>query len=318
MSDLVTLKLDLAARAGELARELLGSPNKELSNSRTLRFGSKGSLAIGLPGSKRQGRFKDFESSEEGSLLDLIVRERGGSLFDAIKFAEAFAGRPAKVQEPEPASLRSAPDEDDASRTRRALSIWDAARPALDDTPAASYLQQRRIDLPHGIAGDVLRFHPACPFGEDGKRVPALVALMRDIHSNEPQAIHRTALTPAGVKVGRKVFGPKQRTAIKFTPNEDVSHGLTIGEGIETTLAAMMLGFSPAWAVGDAGELGDFPVLAGVECLTILVDNDLSGTGQRRALECSQRWTAAGCEVFRAVPVSTGADFNDIVKERAA
>src|SRR5439155_20079785 len=140
------------------------------------------------------------------------------------------------------------------------------------------------------VSGRVIRFHPACPFGCDGH--PAMVALLRNIRTDEPQAIHRTALTPAGQKLDRRSLGPKTGAAIKLSDDGDVATGLTIGEGIETTIAGMMEGFRPAWAVGDAGELRRFPVLPGVEALTILVDNDASGTGQSNAIECSRRWTS--------------------------
>jgi hypothetical protein len=57
----------------------------------------------------------------------------------------------------------------------------------------------------------------------------------------------------------------------------------------------------PAWAAGSAGSMRRFPVLAGIETLTILVDNDQSGAGQDAARECSARWTAAGRDVIRLV-----------------
>jgi hypothetical protein len=315
MTDLMTLKLDLAARAAELAKYLLGEPNEKMSSSSTMRFRGKGSLSIGLQG-KHRGKFKDFETSERGTLLDLIKRERACSIAEAIRFAQEFLGRPA---EPAPVQPRSvARDESDPLRTERAVCLWNEALSEISGTPVELYLKSRGIELAPDICGRVLRFHPRCPFGEQGKRSPAMIALLRDIHTDEPRAIHRTALTPAGVKIGRKVLGPKKGTAIKFSDHADIHYGLTIGEGIETTLAGMMLGFSPAWGLGDADELGGFPVLAGLECLTILVDHDASGTGQRRALECSQRWTASGAEVFRAIPVRTGGDFNDILRSRIA
>ena len=61
--------------------------------------------------------------------------------------------------------------------------------------------------------------------------------------------------------------------------------------------------------------MAKLPVLSGIEALTILVDHDASGTGQHAALECSRRWTEAGCEVIRLTPKILGADFNDLVRE---
>jgi hypothetical protein len=202
------------------------------------------------------------------------------------------------------------------SRSALPLQFWSEAISAKGTIVETHYLTSRRLELPDRYE-EVLRFHPSCPFGP-GTRQPCMVALYRDIRSNEPKAIHRTALTPEGTKIDRKVMGPKAGCAIKLTPDEDVTEGLTIAEGIETALAGMALNFRPAWALGDAGEVAKFPVLSGIECLTILVDNDASGTGQASALECSRRWTSAGREVFRVVPTAVGQDMADIIRGRVA
>ena len=113
------------------------------------------------------------------------------------------------------------------------------------------------------------------------------------------------------------VLGPKVGAAVKLSPDDAVTMGLTIAEGIETALSGMQLGWQPAWSVVDAAGIAKFPVLSGIEALTILVDNDQSGTGQRRAIECSERWTKAGREVLRVIPRRTGDDLNDIVRKKA-
>jgi len=204
---------------------------------------------------------------------------------------------------------------EEASKTDFGLQLFKEATDA--NTPTVlSYLRSRGLGLPEDYH-QALRFHPACPFGR-GTRHPCIVALYRDIKTNEPRAIHRTALTPDGRKIGRKALGPKAGCAIKLTLDEDVTEGLTIAEGIETVLAGMALNFRPAWALGDAGSIAKFPVLSGIKCLTILVDNDASGTGQSCAIECSRRWTGMGREVFRVVPTAVGQDMADIIRVRAA
>jgi len=110
------------------------------------------------------------------------------------------------------------------------------------------------------------------------------------------------------------LLGPKSGTAIKLSPDDAVAMGLTIAEGVETALSGMQLGWQPTWSVVDAAGIAKFPILSGIEALTILVDNDESGTGQRRALECSKRWTAAGREVFRVLPQHRGHDINDVIQ----
>jgi hypothetical protein len=193
--------------------------------------------------------------------------------------------------------------------------IWSESVCA-SGTLVEKYLASRQLGLPDRHQ-EVLRFHPSCPFGK-GSRHPCMVGLYRDIRTNEAKAIHRTALTSDGKKIDRKSIGPIGGCAIKLTADDDVTEGLTIGEGIETVLAGMALNFQPAWALGAANPIAKFPVLSGVECLTILVDRDASGTGQASALECSRRWTKAGREVFRIVPAALGTDMADIVRERVA
>ena len=195
------------------------------------------------------------------------------------------------------------------------LQIWSETVGARG-TVVERYLASRQLALPDRHH-EVLRFHPSCPFGK-GSRHPCMIGLYRDIRTNEAKAIHRTALTPDGRKIDRKSLGQTGGCAIKLAADEDVTEGLTVGEGIETVLAGMALNFRPAWALGAANSIAKFPVLSGVDCLTILVDRDASGTGQASALECSRRWTKAGREVFRIVPATLGADMADIVRARVA
>jgi hypothetical protein len=205
---------------------------------------------------------------------------------------------------------------EDATLNRcRAIALWNEAIP-IAATIAAKYLASRRInDLAAGIDGKVLRFHPSCPF--DGSSYPCMLALMRDIRTDEPRAIQRTALTLVGEKLSRRTLGPKMWAAMKLSDDEDVTMGLTIGEGVETVLSGMQMGFGPAWALSDAANMSAFPVLPSVECLTILVDHDENGTGQRAALDCSRRWTGAGREVRRIIPDRCGDDINDVVRRFA-
>jgi putative DNA primase/helicase len=111
---------------------------------------------------------------------------------------------------------------------------------------------------------------------------------------------------------------------IRLWPDDEVTTGLVIGEGVETTLAAATriehrgALLQPAWACAGSGNLKAFPALAGVEALTILVDNDLSGGGQDAAAKCARRWIEAGREVTRLTPKILGGDFNDIVQGKGA
>jgi putative DNA primase/helicase len=304
----------LTSRTAEVAMALLGEPNRQLSSKRELRFGRKGSLAVVVDGTKA-GCWYDHENGSGGDLIDLIERVRDVDFRDAVAYAEQFiCSTSTWTISPGPAAPALLTDYDVRRKQRRAGELWEEAVP-IAGTAAERYLARRGIGgLPVGVDGAVLRFHPACPFGD--MRISCMLAIMREVHNNEPRAIYRTALTPTAEKIGRKALGPKSGAAVKLTPDEDVTQGLAVGEGLETVLSAMQLGFCPAWALGDADNVRDFPPLSGIDCITLIVDNDKNGTGQRAALECSRRWTEAGREVFRIIPDRCGDDMNEVITQR--
>jgi hypothetical protein len=203
----------------------------------------------------------------------------------------------------------------DGTGTHLALSIWHGAQEP-QGTPVQAYLQSRGLNLPETAAGAAIRFHPDCPFA--GTRTPAMVCLVRDVRTNEPKAIHRTALSTDGdkVKVGGKsrlALGPIAGGAIKLTPDEDVTICLGVGEGIETALSLRNLpdfGASPVWSLISAGGVESLPVLAGIESLWIAVDHDEAGL--KAARSTARRWQAAGAEAFLITPSAPRADLNDL------
>jgi putative DNA primase/helicase len=77
-----------------------------------------------------------------------------------------------------------------------------------------------------------------------------------------------------------------------------------------------MLGMVPIWASGGTGNMAKFPVLAGVDALTIIADNDKSGAGQVAANECFDRWKSAGKEVWNVISDTPGTDMGDVVLGR--
>lgn len=199
-----------------------------------------------------------------------------------------------------------------------ALRIWrEARRPA--STPVESYLARRGLSLPDN-PGEVLRYHDACPFA--GTRTPAMVALVRNIRTNEPQAIHRTALSLDGHKItvagrDRAALGPLAGGAVKWTPDAEVTTCIGIGEGIESTASLQHLpefGASPVWSVLNEGGISAFPTLAGIECLWIAVDHDTAG--ERAARACAGRWRSDNREVFAVKAKAPGSDLNDILQVR--
>lgn len=77
---------DFSALIEPIARHFWGEPNKGLSTKVSLRWGNGGSRAIFLDGG---GNWKDFESDEGGTVLDLVMRETGADKSGAIEWLEA-------------------------------------------------------------------------------------------------------------------------------------------------------------------------------------------------------------------------------------
>ena len=311
-------RLDDAGRAAlrevapRIVAEFRGEHNRKRSSRREMRWGRKGSFSLVIAGPKA-GCWFDHELGRGGDIIEFIKAERGCSFAEARDFAAQFV--PVQfVSAPRPMP-RTVPDDDDEERRiARALSIWSEVRP-LRGTLAEKYLRSRCIEVPD-TALAVLAFHPACPW--EGSRLPALVALVRDIVTDEPLGIHRTALSADGRKIDHpKALGAKSGGAIKLSSESGITTELTIGEGLETTLSAMMLGFAPAWSAIDAGELSMFPVLPGIARLTIAVDNDVSGAGQGAAAKTRARWEAAGLRVRTVMSPTPGHDLNDVLRARA-
>jgi putative DNA primase/helicase len=193
-----------------------------------------------------------------------------------------------------------------------AVRIWrNVTHPDPRGTLVQRYLNEHRgLELPDDLCDRVVRFHAACPWEKE--RRPCMVVAFRSIADDTLVAIQRTLLSDDGEKIDRMTLGPCGGAAIKITADEDIEQGLHVGEGFETCLTARALGLRPVWALGSASAIGDFPVLGGIDALTILAETDKKGSNAKASIECAARWTAAGREVLLVSP-PTG-DLNDLVK----
>ncbi len=314
---------ELADRLEALVSAL--APSRYVEVTRThLRVGNKGSLSIKLeqPGA---GQWTDFKSGKFGDALDLVRHLRGGDLSEAFQWALGWLGKSssplkssAQIEHlkspPRVVSAQVGPKLQPPTKRTGDLwaAVWREGQPAAG-SPVERYLASRGLVLPPDAP---LRYHPACP--RQGERLPAMVALMRGAVTGEPCGVHRTYLRPDGG--GKADVAPAKMmlgAAGIIRLCGEVTGGLGIAEGIETSLAIIQrTGWSPIWATGSAGAIAKFPVLAGVEALTIWADHDPINpqTGKRPGLEaageCAARWFAAGREATVQQPPA-GEDWLD-------
>jgi hypothetical protein len=235
-----------------------------------------------------------------GDVVALVQHVEGLSFREAVERLSGEHAEPSRVKP----LLRPQGATQKPTTTRGALQMW---RECVDprQTVVKAYLKARGLELPDEIAGEALRYHP----GEG-----TMIALFRDVLTDEPKAISRTFIDRETLKrLERKFLGPVGGCAVKLDTDEKVLGGLHIGEGIETCLAARQLGLRPTWALGSKGAIGSFPLLAGIESLTILAEPD----AEKEIEVVAMRWHAAGREVLINRP-PVGKDLNDALKGSAA
>jgi hypothetical protein len=181
-------------------------------------------------------------------------------------------------------------DDDKRARIDGARRLWKATAPLAGTLGERYFIEHRKLligtlvpELSH------LRWHA----GDS-----AVVALMTDAISGDPVGVHRTFLNPDGAKIQRKMLGVQG--VVRLSLDDAVTASLGLTEGIEDGLAVLLSGWSPVWAATSAGAIAKFPVLAGIESLTIFADADAAGL--RSAELCQGRWRRAGREAVVAAP----------------
>lgn len=199
-----------------------------------------------------------------------------------------------------------------ADRTRPALDLWRASRPATG-TPVEAYLRSRGLTLP---TPSTLRFHAGLKHASGGIW-PAMVALVRRGTDGRPLAVHRTFLARDGsskapVEPAKMMLGPCRGGAVRLAEPGD---RLMVGEGVETCLAAMQATGHPAWSALSTSGLRTLGLPDAVREVIVLADGD--EPGETAAFECAQRWSREGRRVRIARPPS-GMDFNDLLRRGTA
>jgi hypothetical protein len=260
--------------------------------------------------------------SDDGKILVHCFVCDQHRLVDTLRRKGLWPNHGGKSKEPTEAereAQRQRDREREKERARREAFVrkswqdtWAASVPLIG-SPIERWLEVRGIDAGKLDLGrlECLRWACRCPLGRE--TAPAMVALMTGPATAEPCGIHRTFLRADGagkanVERVRQMLGPAG--VIRLTPDEDVALGLGVCEGIETGLSVMARGWRPIWACGSLPTLRCFPVLAGIECLTVFADgkaNEIEG-----ACQCARRWIAAGKEAHVRWSGEPDMDFNDL------
>jgi len=267
------------------------------------------SLAVHMTGEKT-GVWGDFSTGQSGDIVDLWREVRGLDLLDALDDIRAWLGVADDRCDRHEISRRrdNQPRPSPQATDNSWRPIWSET---VENGPHKAYLLGRLGRLPQGLSA--LRYHSRCPRGRD--RLPAMVALMCDAVTNEPTGIHRTFIKPDGsgkadVQPAKMMMGRAAGSVVRLTPDENVTTGLGICEGIEDGIAILNAGWAPVWCCMSAGNIAALPLLHGIESLTVFADAD--SPGRKAAATVAQRWRQAGGEAVIAEPPVGIKDFGEM------
>jgi hypothetical protein len=270
------------------------------------------SLAVHLTGPKA-GLWHDFATGESGDALDLVRAALGIDMPAALAWSRRWLGLGDGAAELPIRSYPTPRPDDPEPNPDRWRVPWRSAR-LIASTLAETYLRARGLHFDDS-AGRVLRFvgrrARTSPTGEV-EHHPALLCALSDAESGEQCGIINIYLRHDGSdrlrdKKGKTVTGRAAGAVVMLSDFDEPTAGLILCEGVETGIALFQQGLCHIWACGGTSTLAKFPVLGGIEALTIAADAD--APGQRATNELARRWRDAGREVLSiAPPVGDWAD----------
>ncbi len=313
---------DIAAqlnqRIEDLARELLGEPNDDLSTQEQLRYGTKGSIAIKINGSQR-GRWYDHEQGVGGDGMEFIRARLGLANGAACDWARDWLGLPAcsivtapKDSPPHQSDVDAAPSPKRASKKQAMADKVNgivADGQDIEGTPAETYLRNRGITASPLPA--TIRFRPNA-YGHYG----ALLALATDADGTV-HGLQQIYVTEDGRKAPVKV---QKRTNKAHDGWSDVSAvrlpgsaPIILTEGVETALSVWQATGQETWTCLGVSNIARAPVPDSVAVIVARDGDEPNSKADHRLRRAVTILRGQGREVAVAEPPA-GMDFNDILQ----
>jgi hypothetical protein len=295
----------LAQRADQLASDLLPGGRRGGSEwvapSTASPFGC--SISVHLRGNKA-GIWSAWAAGCKGDALSLVAAVLDLDVVGALAWSRRWLGlEPGETNTPR-RRVSVAPEP--APCSDRWRQPWSAATP-ISGSLAELYLAHRglRFSDPEGRVLRYLARHARKGPTDLLERHPAMLAALSDVHTGEQVGIVNVYLQADGHdrlrdSKGKTSWGRCAGAAVMISAFDEPTLGLVLAEGAETAIAILNTGLAPVWPTAGAGNLGAFPVLRGIEALTIAADIDPAG--QDAAARCAARWRAAGRDIAIVTP----------------
>ena len=274
----------------------------------------QGSCVITLKGD-HAGDWIDFDGNGSGGPLSTLEQATGLYGTELFAYAAQETNCSLSTTPPRHDTAKTPPQNRDAKTAREIIFIHSHGQP-LKDTPAATYLKNRNLDIPD--TPDLL-FHADLTHWETKSGYLGMIGIVRDC-KEAITGLHRTYLqetdntvTKADITKSRKMLGKISGGAVRLA-GISANGSLGICEGIETGLAVMTACPElPVWAALSTKGMEQIILPPEAHNIVLLADNDASGAGLRAATKTAQRLHSQGRRVWIAIPPRAGDDFNDLL-----
>jgi len=211
----------LNARIADLARDLFGEPNRELSTPRQLRFGTHGSVAVEIAGDEA-GRWFDHEHGAGGDGLAMVKHRRGHANGAALDWARQWLGLPPIPSRRRKAAAAPAADDNSTQMAEPVVAQAEpeSAVPPPDDAPIAEGVPDTDAGAAPGTDTPPTRSSRKAPTdAERAAKVAAIVAGCEDPHGTRVETyLGRRGITEAPLPA-----------AIRYLPNAYGHYGALVG-----------------------------------------------------------------------------------------
>ncbi len=327
-------------KAEQIARGLLGEPNKKLSNGKTLRFGEHGKLAVRISG-ERMGTWYDFSSSTGGDIFALVQEKQACD----FKAAAEYLRRECGMQRLDAGgSLKLVHDHNNSDLTKKYIkerqaeeratkakemfvtNLHDRAKDIGDRSVAHRYLTQRR-----GITCEVGVDIKTTGIKNQGQYLSAIVAFARNeqgvITGGQQILLDKRTGGKADVDIAKRSFGKIAGSFVEVGRGENASKGKVnvtiIAEGLETALSVKQaLANDPnnkeiqvkvLCSLGIS-NIKNYQAVAG-EKIIIAADNDGQHAVTSKTIDTAQEELQSKGALVEIVRPEKPGDFNDVLQQ---
>lgn len=322
----IKLRQEVKWSAEKIAREMLGEPNKQLSDGSNLRFGGSGSIAVRISGDKC-GNWYDFKEGKGGDLFDLVQHQRGGEFKEVANYLRGFLGignsNTSNIiylhdfhdkyvdHHKQKASIKAI----EAAKLKKIDNLYVRSKEIVDNSASYKYLESRGIKCAAGLDVRTTGVYEQSL----GKYMPAIIGFARnnegEITGGQTILLNPKTFKKADVTIAKKSFGKIAGSFVEVARHKRYNSVTIIAEGIETALSIKEAGLEARILCSlGIGNIKNYQPNLG-EKIIIAADNDgKDAITNKTIIEASNSLQMSGAMVRIIRPEQLG-DFNDILQK---